>query len=230
VRILSIITAAIVAAIVTVQPADAKADPRDGTVLVFGDSTTMQYTDDPGDPQQGWWSRLAAVRNLEPVISAQFGGGLIKKGNGCEGTAVRERSTAVINRVRPDEIWFALGRNDTDVCVKGRKTPISPTFRNKATTAYFAQLAALADTNGIPRTSIYVTTIWGTKDITLRHDVVTTFATAAKAVGITYINTPRLPLTHTRDATHPNTTGNAYVAELLGSKMRPRVVGEPTAP
>lgn len=221
--LISTIAVAAVATLALTSQASSAPEPRPGTVLVLGDSITSQYTDDPGDPIQGWWSILAERRGLTPIISAQAGGGLIKKGYGCAGTGVRERSTAVINRVRPDEIWLAIGVNDLHVCISGHPVPIAPSFRAKAATAYFAGLAQLADQLGIPRANIYVTTPWGTRDIRYRHDVVVTFQAAAVAAGLTYINLPRLGTELTRDTAHPNTAGNRYIADFLGSRMAEHV-------
>lgn len=232
-RILAAIAVVITVGLVGIHPASAAPDPRDGTVLIFGDSTTSQSTDDVGDPQRGWWSTLAESRNLYPVTSAQAGGGIIKKGIGCSGTAIRERSASVIARVKPDEIWIAAGRNDTKVCVNGVIRLISPTFRGKAAKAYFAQLAAIVDTAGIDRRNVYITTIWGTKDLVKRHDVVVALRDGAIAAGLKYVNLPRLSTAYTRDGTHPNTAGHAYIASYLGGRMsphfKPDVAAEPPA-
>jgi lysophospholipase L1-like esterase len=199
--------------------ADAAPDPRPGTVLVLGDSITQQYTDDPGDPQQGWWSILAAQRNLTPITSAQGGGAIIKKGFGCIGTSIRERYIGAIRRTRPDEIWIASGKNETTVCINGSIVPVASAFRTQALATFFASLGELADEMGIPRDRVYVTTPWGTNNLDLRHDVVVDMAEGARAAGLTFINTPRLGDDKTRDGTHPNLAGSQYIAAGLLAGM-----------
>lgn len=201
------------------SPATAELDTRKGVVLVFGDSITQRYTDDPGDPQQGWWSMLAQARELYPVTSAQGGGGLIKKGYSCTGTSVRERSTAVVTRVVPDEIWIAVGKNDTSVCINGRSVTISGTFRKNASTAYFAKLAVLADQLGIDRRNIYVTVPWGTNGLSHRKAVVETYRDAARAAGLRFVNIPYLGTSLTADGTHPNHKGSVYIYKTLAAGM-----------
>lgn len=219
--------AAVVFGVTVAQPAASAPDWRDGVVLVFGDSITSRYTDDPGDPMQGWWSKLAAERNLYPVTSAQGGGGLIKKGDGCNGTAVRERSGAVIDRVKPDEIWIAVGKNDTRVCINGVAVKISPSFRERAATAAFAKIATEAVAAGVDLRNVYVTVPWGTSGLSYRKSVVLTFASASRAAGLTFINVPRMDTTMTRDGTHPNAKGNAYIADVFGGKMSPHFKPDP---
>lgn len=216
------VAAALIASLAA-GPADAAPDLRSGTVLVFGDSITSRYTDDPGDPMQGWWSRLAIERDLYPVISAQGGGGLVKKGNGCDGTSLRERTASVIDRVRPDEIWIAVGKNDTKVCKHGVAVPVAAQFRATAATRYFAQVAAQADSLGIARANIYVTVPWGTASLYHRRAIVLLYSSAARAAGLSFINTPRMGTALTKDGTHPNSAGSAYIAQVFGAKMNPHV-------
>src|SRR5690606_41412260 len=85
-----------VAALALLAPSSASAapEPRDGTVLVFGDSITAHHTDDPGETMQGWWSILADRRNLTPIVSAQGGGAILKPGFGCYGSGIRDRFQA----------------------------------------------------------------------------------------------------------------------------------------
>lgn len=223
-RVFAAIAVVALIGVAGIQPAASSPDMRSGTVLIFGDSTSSQYTDDPGDPQQGWWSKLAAERSLYPVTSAQAGGGIIKKGYGCSGTAIRERAKSVIERARPDEIWVAAGRNDLWVCIGGKVHAISPSFRGRAAKTFFAQLASYADAAGVDRRNVYITTVWGTRDIRQRHDVVMALWDGANAAGLRYINLPRLPLTMTRtDGTHPNAAGSSYIAEYLAPRMAPHV-------
>jgi hypothetical protein len=199
-------------------PASASPEPRPEEVLVFGDSITAQHTDDPGDPMQGWWSILAAQRNLTPYISAQGGGAVLKPGFGCAGTGIRDRFEEVVERVRPDEIWIASGRNETSVCINGSSAAVNAGFRTMALNNFFAHVAEVADENGIPRDRVFVTTPWGTVNITQRHDIVIDMM-QARNHGLNFINIPRLDDTLTRDGTHPNTAGSQYIAQTLAAGM-----------
>lgn len=192
--------------------------PRAGDVLVFGDSITAHHTDDPGDPMQGWWSILAAQRDLTPYVSAQGGGAIIKPGFGCYGTAIRQRFQATVERVQPDEIWIASGRNETSVCIDGSSVPVNAGFRTTALNNFFAFAGEVADANGIPRDKVYVTTPWGTVNGTQRHDIVVDMM-QARNHGLTFINIPRLDDTLTRDGTHPNREGSEYIAATLLAGM-----------
>lgn len=202
----------------TAQPTAAAPDPRPEEVLIFGDSITAHHTNDPGDNMQGWWSILAAQRNLTPYVSAQGGGAIIKPGFGCYGTAIRERFKKTVERVRPDEIWIASGRNETSVCIDGSSTPINAGFRTRALNDFFAFAGQVADENGIPRDRVYVTTPWGTVNLPQRHDIVIDMV-QARDHGLNFINIPRLDDTLTRDGTHPNREGSEYIAATLAAGM-----------
>lgn len=214
-RLLAALTFLAVAA-----PATATASPqlRPEEVLVFGDSITAHHTDDPGDNMQGWWSILAEERNMTPYVSAQGGGAILKPGFGCYGTAIRERFQEVVERVQPDEIWIASGRNETSVCINGSSTPVNAGFRTTALNNFFEFAAEVADANGIPRDRVFVTTPWGTINVTQRHDIVIDMM-QARNHGLKFINIPRLDDTLTRDGTHPNREGSEYIAATLAAGM-----------
>jgi lysophospholipase L1-like esterase len=215
----TLVVGAAVAVASFVAPASGPTGAEDPTVLVFGDSITAQYTDDPGETMQGWWSILADRRGFTPVISAQGGGAILKPGFGCYGSGIRNRFQAVVERVQPDEIWIASGRNETNVCVNGVTTPVNAGFRRTALAAFFETAGQVAEANGIPRSKVYVTAPWGTVQITQRHDVVVDMRDGARAAGLTFINTPRLDDTLTRDGTHPNRQGSLYIADTLEAGM-----------
>lgn len=213
-----ITTALAALALLVTLASPAAPPPRPEEVLIFGDSITAHHTDDPGDPMQGWWSILAEQRNLTPYVSAQGGGAIIKPGFGCYGTAIRERFQEVVERVQPDEIWIASGRNETSVCIDGSSVPVNAGFRTTALDGFFAHVAAVADANGIPRSRVYVTTPWGTVNLSQRHDIVIDMV-QARDHGLTFINVPRLDDTLTRDGTHPNRQGSEYIAATLLAGM-----------
>lgn len=198
--------------------ASAAPDPRGGDVLVFGDSITAHHTDDPGDNMQGWWSILAAERNLTPYVSAQGGGAILKPGFGCYGTGIRDRFVATVERVKPDEIWIASGRNETSVCINGSAVPVNAGFRTRALDAFFAKAALTADANGIPRNRVFVTVPWGTINGQYRDAIVADMMQASNH-GLTFIDTPALGDTLTRDGTHPNRQGSEYIADTLAAGM-----------
>jgi hypothetical protein len=216
----SILAAALLAAVTLNAEADEPL-PR-STVVVFGDSISNQFTDDPGDPMQGWWSILAAKRGMSPFLSAQGGGGILKPGYGCFGTSIRERFRAVVTRVRPTEIWIAAGKNDVAMCKNGTGVSLSPTFRTRAMASFFASVGAVADELGVPRTSVYVTTPWGVREASGRAAIVMDMARGARAAGLTYINVPHMSQSQTRDGTHPNLKGSRFIADYMAPRMVPR--------
>lgn len=199
-------------------------------VLVFGDSITSQYTDDPGDPMQGWWSMLGQRQGWETTISAQAGGGLVKKGFGCYGTAVRERAAAVMRRVRPTVVVVALGYNDVSVCSKGRATPVNAAFRDMAAAAAFEQIGRVAEEVGMRRSDVVVTVPWGTLRRTDRARVATDYRDGAREAGLTFVNVPRFVPEQTRDLTHPNRLGSAMLADRLEAVIVRAVASRPERP
>lgn len=227
-KLLATLSTLLLTTLTLTPTANAAPNPRPETVLVFGDSITAQYTDDPGETMQGWWSILANQRNMTPIISAQGGGAIIKPGFGCYGSGIRNRFEAVVERVQPDEIWIASGRNETNVCINGSTTPVNPGFRRTALAAFFELAADVAEDNDIPLNRVYVTTPWGTEQITQRHDVVIDMRDGARDAGLTFVNIPRLDDTLTRDGTHPNRQGSEYIANTLADSMPGPSTGTPT--
>jgi lysophospholipase L1-like esterase len=218
-RIIGSLVALVVGAAAMSPLVVSSSEPEQPTALVFGDSITAQYTDDPGETMQGWWSMVADERGFTPVVSAQGGGAILKPGFGCYGSGIRNRFEAVVERVQPDEIWIASGRNETNVCINGSTVPVNPGFRRTALANFFELAGQVAEDNGIPRSKVYVTAPWGTVQITQRHDVVVDMRDGARAAGLTFINTPRLDDTLTRDGTHPNRQGSEYIANTMLAGM-----------
>lgn len=188
---------------------------RHERVLVFGDSMTAQYTDDPGDPMQGWWSIVGERHGLEMVTSAQGGGGLLKKGSGCYGTAVRERASRVVERVRPTMILVAVGYNDKTICINGRGMPINAGFRSAKVASALEQIGAAAESVGMKRSDVVVTVPWGSLRLAERGPVVSDFAAGAKAAGLRFVNVRRFQAMETIDKTHPNRLGATVLADAL---------------
>lgn len=185
-------------------------------VLVFGDSMTAQFTDDPGDPMQGWWSILGERHGLEMVTSAQGGGGLVKKGAGCYGTAIRERATKVISRVRPTIIIVAAGYNDDSVCGSdGRTKPTNAGWRAAEAVRVFERIGQAAEDAGMSRSDVVVTVPWGTLKLDKRTRVVIDYMTAARAAGLRFVNVRRFQVGETIDRTHPNRLGATLIADTL---------------
>ncbi len=198
-------------------------------LLVLGDSISGQYTDDPGDPMQGWWSMLGQRHGWETVVSAQAGGGLMKKGYGCYGTAVRERAASVIRRVRPTVIVVALGYNDIYVCKNGSGIKMSPTFRATAAAKAFQQIGDTAEAVGMRRSEVVVTVPWGTLRGSDRSSVVLDYRKGALAAGLSFVNVPRFTAAQTRDLTHPNRIGSQLLADLVGRLVMLRLDSRPAA-
>lgn len=198
----------------SISPVQSEPQPT-ATALVLGDSFTSKYTDDSGDPLQGWWSLIGDDRGWSMVTSAQGGGGIIKKGTGCYGTTIRERDAAVIDRVRPDWIIVAAGANDVWVCIDGHARKASTSWRTTAMIKEFAKIGTLADQYGIPRSHVVVTVPWGTLDGSARHELVTEIAGAATKAGLSWVNAPRFQSSQTLDGTHPNREGSEFLASVV---------------
>lgn len=193
--------------------------------LVLGDSITQRYTDDPGDPMQGWWSMVGRKLGWDMVTSAQDGDGIVKKGSDCYGTAIRERQAAVVERVRPDWILVEAGYNDRTVCVDGRSVPASVKWRTTAMTKAFADLGSLADRFGIARDHVVVSVPWGTSAVQYRHELVTEILDAARAARLSWVNTARFSTSQVYDGKHPTRHGSQYFASVMVGKIQAVLAG-----
>jgi lysophospholipase L1-like esterase len=188
--------------------------------LVFGDSMTEQGTDDPGETMQGWWSMVGYELGWFMVTSAQGGGGVVKRGYGCYGSSIRERDSAVVDRVRPDWIIVAAGYNDRYVCVNGVAKRAAIAWRTGAMVKAFEHLATLADKYGIPRSHVGVTVPWGPAAVQDRHELVVEISTAAAKAGVSWVNVRRLAHDESWDGVHPNRQGSELVASVVLTRIR----------
>jgi lysophospholipase L1-like esterase len=211
---------AVALAVVTAMSPVRSATSSTPVALVLGDSITQRYTDDPGDPMQGWWSMVGRKLGWDMVTSAQDGDGIVKKGSDCYGTAIRERQAAVVERVRPDWILVEAGYNDRTVCVDGQVKTAAVKWRAGAMTKAFAGLAALADRYGIARNHVVVTVPWGPAAVQYRHEVVIEISTAAKAAGLSWVNVPRFTADQVYDGKHPKRAGSVYLASVMTGKIQ----------
>lgn len=224
-RLLPLGLVAVLLGLLAPPPAGSVSAEPTPVALVFGDSITQKYTNDPGDPLQGWWSMVGYELGWDIELSAQGGGGIVRKGQPCYGTAIRERMASVADRVRPDWIIVAAGYNDRSVCVNGVQKRAAVAWRTGAMVKAFAQLGALADQYGIPRSHVVVTVPWGTAAVQDRHELVVEIADAAEAAGLSWVNVRRFVTGETWDLTHPNRKGSELLASVVLGRISSVVGG-----
>lgn len=184
-------------------------------LLVFGDSTSAWFSDQPGSPSQGWWSKVAAKADMRAVLSAESGSGMWARGNKCGGTRFYDRLSE-IDRIKPAKIIVATGRNDYHRCAGGQGQGYVTSSRarvEKAIADYMGALQRTVDRADIPRNEVYVTTPWGTAGRSVHTWMWKAQKREAEKRGFTYVTVRFLDDLFTLDKTHPNALGNTKLAE-----------------
>jgi lysophospholipase L1-like esterase len=186
-----------------------------GRLLVFGDSTSAWFSDQPGSPSQGWWSKVAAKAGMEPVLSAESGSGMWARGNKCGGTRFDQRLSEIA-RTKPSKIIVATGRNDYHRCVggQGQGYVTSPRAQvEKAISNYMTKLERAVKDAGLDPKDVYVTTPWGTDGRSVHVWMWKAQKREAEKRKFNYVTVRFLDDKHTLDRTHPNAAGNELFAK-----------------
>jgi lysophospholipase L1-like esterase len=199
------------------EPEPTQTTPAPATrsrLLVFGDSTSAWYSDQPGSPSQGWWSKVAASAGMDPVLSAESGSGVWARGNKCGGTRFDERLPEIA-RTKPSKIIVATGRNDYHRCRGGQGQGYVTSSRaqiEQAIANYMTKLQRSVAAAGLQPGDVYVTTPWGTQLRSVHAWMWKAQKREAEKRGFRYVTVRFLDDTHTLDGTHPNAAGNTKLA------------------
>lgn len=184
-------------------------------LLVFGDSTSAWFSDQPGSPSQGWWSKVAAKADMRAVLSAESGSGMWARGNKCGGTRFDQRLSEIA-RIKPAKIIVATGRNDYHRCRGGQGQGYVTSPRAQVELAisnYMTKLDKARKAEGIPANEVYVTTPWGTDGRSVHSWMWKAQKREAEKRGFTYVTVRFLDDLFTLDKTHPNALGNTKLAD-----------------
>lgn len=181
-------------------------------IVVVGDSITARYNDQPGDPDQGWWSVVGRHYGASVRTYAQSGSGYLREGLGCTGNRFRDRPQA-FDGPTPSIFIVEGGRNDWSQCVDGR-------FR----TATDAQIAAAVDAYlGSLRRSLPPSTRimvlgppWGPTQPLEGLRVTAIVRESAVSHGLEFVDTRgTLDTDRVVDGVHPNRAGSLEIADRV---------------
>lgn len=197
------------ALVLQVAPGASAEEPAENpTMLVFGDSMSARMVT---TADQMWWGRVASQYGLTPVLSAQDGSGYWARGNKCRGTKFGERLSA-IREVKPTVIVVAGGFNDTHGCdARYRKVPIKKTSSKRGVTLGMAALAAEVDKAGLPRSTVYITTPWGTEKKAAHYWMWRWQKSEAARFGFVYRTVRFNDRADTFDGIHPTGEGHRKI-------------------
>lgn len=218
--------AMLLALVVLLAPSLASAEevpPTPPTVLIFGDSITARYNDDPTSLGYGWWARTAYGLKMTPVVNAFSGSGMQVLGPNCKayGTSFVDR-LGLIDETVPDMIIVEGGRNDMFRCKDSRHRPINTkSYAYAGINTYMKALRQHVNTIGLDPSKVYVVTPWGTKEKQWRALIVKYTKALARAQGFHFIDTPMIPATHLNsDRIHPNIRGSRALSNQVLAYVR----------
>lgn len=217
VRAAAVLVAVLAAAVVAV-PTTAQSTPAP-KMLVFGDSTSVWYNEQPGSRSEAWWAIVARQLGADVTLSAEHGSGMWARGNKCQGTRLADR-LGEIDRVRPDIVFVAMGFNDDHGCdSRNRKVPIYPASSKRAISMALTELAAHVDRAGLDRSQVNVFTPWGSAKPTTHRWMWREQKAVAERLGFTYITVRFNNRSETVDGVHQNRQGNVNMAHRVLAGM-----------
>ncbi len=181
-------------------------------IVVVGDSITARYNDDPGDPDQGWWSVVGRHFGAEVTTYAQSGSGYLRPGHRCTGNRFIDRSSAFTGDA-PSILIVEGGRNDWARCVGGLFVPASDAEVRHAVGTYLDVLQTY-----LPASTriIVLGPPWGPLDPQNGERVTRIVEEQARSHGLEFIGTDGA-LTSARvvDGIHPNRGGSLAIARRV---------------
>lgn len=181
-------------------------------IVVVGDSITARYNDEPGDPDQGWWSVTGRRFDADVRTYAQSGSGYLRPGHRCTGDRFVDRPDAFMGPA-PSIVIVEGGRNDWARCVDGTFVTATDDELRHAVSTYLGVLKTYLP----PTTRIVVLgPPWGPLDRAEGARVTAVIAHAAEAQGLQFVST-RGALTADRvvDGVHPNRAGSLAIARRV---------------
>lgn len=181
-------------------------------IVVIGDSITARYNDDPGDPDQGWWSVTGRRFDADVRTYAQSGSGYLRPGHRCTGNRFIDRPNAYMGPA-PSIVIVEGGRNDWARCVDDAFVPSTDAEVRHAVSTYLGVLQTY-----LPRSTriVVLGPPWGPLDRADGARVTRIIADEARAHGLQFIST-RGALTADRvvDGIHPNRDGSLAIARRV---------------
>lgn len=179
-------------------------------IVVVGDSITARYNDDPGDPDQGWWSMVGRHFGTRVTTHAQSGSGFLRPGLECSGNRFVDRPEA-FRDAAPALFIVEGGRNDWASCLEGRHVRSTDRDLAQAVDRYLDLLQAR-----LPRSTriVVLGPPWGPIDQLGRQRVTRIVYAATKAHGLQYVSTLGTldRRGRTIDGVHPNRAGSTALA------------------
>ncbi|KQP27128.1 hypothetical protein ASF37_11290 [Aeromicrobium sp. Leaf289] len=182
-------------------------------VVVVGDSITARYDDDPGSPEQGWWSFVGRHFDTEVRTFAQSGSGYQRPGHRCGGNRFIDRPEA-FEGPAPSVFIVEGGRNDWATCRQGGLVESTDAAVQQAVDRYFDVVE-----RSLPRTTriVVLGPPWGPLDPWQQRRITSIVHTAAKRHGLEYVATKGSldRPGRTVDGVHPTLAGSRALGDVV---------------
>ncbi|AXT85634.1 hypothetical protein C6I20_10820 [Aeromicrobium sp. A1-2] len=181
-------------------------------IVVVGDSITARYNDEPGDPQQGWWSITGNHFDAEVTTYAQSGSGYLRLGSACTGDRFIDRSQAYVGPA-PSIFIVEGGRNDWSFCRDGRHVAAPDAQIDHAVGRYLDTLQTY-----LPASTriVVLGPPWGPLDPANRLRVTSIIRSQARSHGLQFVSTyGTLTAEGVIDGVHPNRDGSLAIARRV---------------
>jgi lysophospholipase L1-like esterase len=187
-------------------------------IVVVGDSITARYNDEPGHPEQGWWSFVGRHFGAEVTTHAQSGSGYLRPGKACAGNRFIDRPEAYAGAA-PSLIIIEGGRNDWAVCRRGEFVPAADEVVAHAVDRYLDALRTF-----LPASTriIVLGPPWGPAQAAEGRRITAIIEDAAARHGVEFISTEgTLDARRVVDGTHPNLAGSRAIATRVIRALEP---------
>lgn len=182
-------------------------------IVVVGDSITARYDDDPGSPEQGWWSFVGRHYEADVRTFAQSGSGYQRPGQRCGGNRFIDRPEA-FEGPAPSVFIVEGGRNDWASCRQGGLVESTDAAVQQAVNRYFDVVK-----RNLPRTTriVVLAPPWGPLDPWQQRRITSIVHTAAKRHGLEYVATKGTldRPGRTVDGVHPTLEGSKALGDVV---------------
>lgn len=182
-------------------------------IVVVGDSITARYDDDPGSPEQGWWSMVGRHYDADVRTFAQSGSGYQRPGLRCGGNRFGDRLEA-FDGPAPSVFIVEGGRNDWASCRQGDFVVSTDAAVQRAVDGYFTLLQ-----RRLPRSTriVVLGPPWGPLDPWQQRRITSIVHTAAKRHGLEYVSTTGTldRPGRTVDGVHPTLAGSTALGDVV---------------
>ena len=187
-------------------------------IVVVGDSITARYNDEPGSPDQGWWSVTGRRFDADVRTYAQSGSGYLRPGHVCTGNRFIDRPDAFTGPA-PSILIVEGGRNDWARCVDGAFVPSTDAELRHAVSTYLGVLKTYLPTS---TRIVVLAPPWGPLDRAEGVRVTRIVGAEARAHGLQFVSM-RGALTADRvvDGVHPNRDGSLAIARRVIRALDP---------